>query len=129
MADVAVKGILGIQILGLLFSLVMLYFTFLHYKRKEYSVETFLFWIVLWIGFIFMVIFPTSLDFVIKDILKFGRRLDFFIIGGFIFLIALVYYNYITVKSIRIKVEKVIRKIALENAVKKNKNEKKYNNY
>ncbi|MBS3122419.1 DUF2304 domain-containing protein [Candidatus Woesearchaeota archaeon] len=125
MADVAVKGILGIQILGLLFSLVMLYFTFLHYKRKEYSVETFLFWIVLWIGFIFMVIFPTSLDFVIKDILKFGRRLDFFIIGGFIFLIALVYYNYITVKSIRIKVEKVIRKIALENAVKKNRNEKK----
>ena len=125
MADVAVKGILGIQILGLLFSLVMLYLTFLHYKRKEYSVETFLFWIVLWIGFIFMVIFPTSLDFVIKDILKFGRRLDFFIIGGFIFLIALVYYNYITVKSIRIKVEKVIRKIALENAVKKNRNEKK----
>ncbi|MBI4453312.1 DUF2304 domain-containing protein [Candidatus Woesearchaeota archaeon] len=125
MVDVAVRGILGIQILGLLFSLIMLYFTFLHYKRKEYPVETFLFWIVLWIGFIFMVIFPTSMDFVIKDVLKFGRRLDFFIIGGFIFLIALVYYNYVTVKSIRIKVEKVIRKIALENAKKKDRNEKK----
>lgn len=121
MADVAVRGILGIQILGMLFSLVMIYFTFLHYKRKEYPVETFLFWIVLWIGFIFMVIFPTSLDFVIKDILKFGRRLDFFIIGGFIFLIALVYYNYVTVKSVRIKMEKVIRKIAIENARKDNK--------
>lgn len=124
MVDVAVRGILGIQILGMLFSLVMIYFTFLHYKRKEYPVETFLFWIVLWIGFIFMAIFPTSLDFVIKDVLKFGRRLDFFIIGGFIFLIALVYYNYVTVKSVRIKMEKVIRRIALENAKKENKRNK-----
>lgn len=108
-----VKGILGIQILGMLFSLVMIYFTFLHYKRKEFKAEGFLFWLVLWLCFIFMVFFPTSLDSLIKGVLQFGRRLDFFIILGFIFLIGLLFYNYTILNRTKKKVEYIVRKIAL----------------
>ena len=111
-----VKGILGIQILGALFSLVMIYLSFLHYKRKEYAIESFFFWLILWLGFLFMVVYPTSMDFLIRDVLKFGRRLDFFIVLGFIFIIALMYYNHLIVNSTKRKVEKIIRRIALENA-------------
>ncbi|MBT4541080.1 DUF2304 domain-containing protein [Candidatus Woesearchaeota archaeon] len=109
-----VKGILGIQIFGMFFSCIMIYLTFLHYKRKEFSVEIFFFWLTLWLGFIFMVVYPTSLDFLIRGILKFGRRLDFFIVLGFIFLIALMYYNYIVVRYTKKRVERIIREVALE---------------
>ena len=109
-----VKGILGIPIFGMFFSCIMIYLTFLHYKRKEFSVEIFFFWLTLWLGFIFMVVYPTSLDFLIRGILKFGRRLDFFIVLGFIFLIALMYYNYIVVRYTKKRVERIIREVALE---------------
>ena len=120
-----VKGILGIQICGLLFSLIMIYLSFLHYKRKEFKAEVFFFWLLLWMGFIFMVVFPTSLDVLIKDVLKFGRRLDFFVVLGFIFMISLMYYNYIMVNKTKTKVEKIIRKIAMENMRNKGKERKK----
>lgn len=110
-----VKGILGIQILGMLFSLVMIYFTFLHYKRNEFRIEGFFLWLALWFGFMFMVIFPTSLDFFIRGVLKFGRRLDFFIILGFIFLIGLGYYNYYVVRKNNRKIERIVRALALKN--------------
>ena len=73
------SGTQFIQLLGLLFGLLMLYFTFLHYKRNEFKIETFLFWALLWVVYILMVIYPTSLDFFVEQ-LKFGRRLDFFIV-------------------------------------------------
>jgi len=110
-----VKGILGIQILGMLFSIIMIYFTFLHYKRNDYKVEGFFLWLALWIGFMFMVVFPTSLDFFIKGVLKFGRRLDFFIVLGFIFLLGMTYYNHYIVKKNNRKVEKVVRAFAFRN--------------
>ena len=74
-------GIQGIQIIGMFFCIVMLYLTFLHYKRKEFKVEFFLFWAFAWIGLIIMILYPTSLDFFVRG-LKFGRRLDFFIVFG-----------------------------------------------
>jgi hypothetical protein len=105
-------GIQGIQIIGLLFCIVMLYFSFLHYKRREYNVEVFLFWILVWIGLTIMVVYPTSLDFFVRG-LKFGRRLDFFIVFGFLFLTTLVYYNYLVVNKTKRKIEKIVRKLAI----------------
>ena len=105
-----------IQLLGLLFGLLMLYFTFLHYKRNEFKIETFLFWALLWVVYILMVIYPTSLDFFVEQ-LKFGRRLDFFVVFGFLFIVALVYYNYLSIHKTKRRMEILTRKIALSNCV------------
>lgn len=104
----------GIQIFGILFALLMIYTTFLHQRRKEFTTKEYLFWLGAWIIFMALVIFPTSLDLLIKDVLNIGRRLDFYIIIGFMFLIGISFHTYTTMRKTQNKVEKIVRKIAIE---------------
>ena len=106
--------LLGIKILGILFGLAMLYMTFLNLRRKEFSTEESGFWFLVWTAFIFISIIPTSLDFIVKDVLNINRRLDFFIIIGFMFMIGIVFHNYTVTRKTQNKVEKLVRKIALD---------------
>ena len=105
---------LGIQVLGVLFGLFMLYLTFLHGKRKEFTNKEGIFWILLWIMFIFISIMPGSLDFIVMDLIGLSRPLDFFIISGFMFLIGSTFYTYTIVRKNQNKVEEIVRKIAIE---------------
>ena len=78
--------VLGIQVAGFLFGLFMIYYSFINYKRKEFTVKEFGFWLFVWILFIIVALFPYILD----PIVKFGgffRALDVLIVSGFIFLI------------------------------------------
>jgi hypothetical protein len=111
--------ILGIQIFGVLFALVMVYLTFLHQKRKEFTVKEYSFWYGAWIAFLLLVLFPRSLDFIIKNVLNVGRRLDFFIIIGFMFLIGIIFHTYTVVRKTQNKIEKVVRKVAIDKVEKK----------
>ena len=111
--------ILGIQILGILFALFMFYITFLHQRRREFTVKESIFWFGAWIIFLLLVIFPTMLDFFIKDVLDFSRRMDFFIVLGFMFLIGIVFHIYTIIRKTQNKIERVIRKIAIEKGIKK----------
>ena len=103
---------LEIKILGLVFGLFMIYITFLHMRRKEFSTEESLMWFLVWIGFVFIAIAPTSMDFLIKDVLNLGRRLDFFIIVGFMFLTGIIFHIYTITKRTQNKVEKLVRAFA-----------------
>src|SRR3990167_4353432 len=105
--------VLGIQLLGSLFALFMLYVTFLHQKRKEYTVREYIFWSLFWVAFGLVSIFPSSLDPITK-VLKLSRTLDLFIILGFMFLIGVVIYIYDIVRKTQKKVEDVVRKFAIE---------------
>ena len=108
--------VLGIQIVGLLFGLFMIYYSFINYKRKEFTVKEFSFWLFVWILFIIVALFPYILD----PIVKFGgffRALDVLIVSGFIFLIAAIFYIYTIVRKSQNKLEKLVREIAM----KKNK--------
>ncbi|MBD3249392.1 DUF2304 family protein [Candidatus Woesearchaeota archaeon] len=106
--------ILGIQIFGVLFALVMMYITFLHQRRKELNSKEYFFWFGVWVVFLLLVIFPTSLDFLIKDVLSLGRRLDFFIIVGLMLMIGVLFHTYSVVRKTQNKVERVVSKIAVE---------------
>ncbi len=105
--------ILGIQIIGILFGLFMLYYTFIHFKRNEISRPEVILWTFAWLFFIFLTIFPNSLDFVASS-LNLSRTMDFLIIMGFLFLIGLTYYDYFVTKKNQKKVELLVRKIAIE---------------
>jgi len=109
---------LGIQVLGLLFGLLMLYITFLNYKRKEFTIKEYLFWVIAWIIFMFVASVPSALDFLVMDLLNLSRTMDFFIIVGFMFLIAAVFYTYTIVRRMQQKVEKMVREMAIERAKK-----------
>ena len=110
--------ILGIQITGFLFGLFMIYYSFLNYKRKSFSSKEFSFWILLWSMFIIVVVFPVVLDPILKPLGIF-RALDFLIMTGFLFLIAMVFYNYTLTKKTQRQVETVVRSIAVRKSGKK----------
>jgi len=106
-------GILGIQILGILFGFFMMYYTFLQYKRKEFTIKEYGFWMILWAVFIIVTLYPGILDPVLES-LSIARTLDFFIIVGFLFLIGVIFYTYTIVRKNQKRIEEIVRNIAIK---------------
>ena len=113
----------GIQIVGILFALFMLYLTFLHKKRNEFTINESGFWTIAWLIFLFLVLFPHSFDFIIRDVLDFARTLDFFIVTGFMFVIGAIFYTYTVLRKTQKKVETIVRRVAIDKAYKKSEKE------
>lgn len=111
------ENMIGIQIMGLLFALFMMYLTFLHKKRNEFTLKESVFWAGIWIAFIFVTLMPGSIDYIVKDVLSIARTMDFFIIAGFMFLIGISFYTYCLVRMNQRKIERIVRKIAMRQAV------------
>ena len=105
--------VLGIQIAGFLFGLFFLYYTFINYKRKEFTAKEFGFWVAAWAVFILTALFPFVLDPILKP-LGFFRALDFLIISGFLFIIASVFYTYTLARKTHKQVETLVRALALK---------------
>ena len=111
--------ILGIQILGVMFGLMMIYVSFMHSKRKEFTGKETLFWMSVWIGFIVITIYPRAIDVLAKDILNMSRTMDFLIITGFIILTGLLFHVYGVSRKTQKKLESVVRSVALARPRKK----------
>ena len=92
----------------------MLYLTFINRKRREFTIKEFAFWISLWLFFILISIFPTSLDMVSKNIFRLQRPLDFLIITGSMFLVGALFYTYTLVRKNQQKLEDIVRQISMK---------------
>ena len=110
--------VLGIQIAGFLFGLFMIYYSFLNYKKKEFTVKEFAFWAVVWILLILVAFFPSILDPIVKYF-GFFRALDVLVVSGFLFLIIAVFYTYTLTRKTQKQVETVVRQIAIKRAKRK----------
>ena len=106
--------ITGIQIIAILFSLFLLYVTFIHFKKKELYLLEALFFSFIWIGAIFITIFPSSLDFLLSRF-KILRLLDLATIIGFMLLIGIAFRNYQRIRELERKIEEIIRNEAIRN--------------
>ena len=104
--------IYGLQIVGMLFALIMLYLTFLYYKKDSYGGRSFFIWFCVWLFFLLMVMFPTTI-YGIMETLNIKRTVDFFVIGGFLFFSVIIFHLYVVVKQTQKKVEYVVRKVAI----------------
>lgn len=105
--------ILGIQIVGTLFGVFMLYYTFLNFKRREMTAKEYGAWTFLWAVFLLVAIFPQILDPIVRS-LSLARTMDFFIILGFMFLFGTSFYTYLLVRKNQKRIEEIVRKVALE---------------
>lgn len=103
----------GIQIIGILFGLFMMYLTFLYQKRKELTAPEATVWYGLWLVFLILSLLPASLDFLVKGVLNMTRPLDFLIILGFMFLIGATFYNYRSVRKNERRIEEIVRQTAI----------------
>ena len=103
----------GIQILAVLFAVVMSYFTFLSFKRKEFTLTEVLGWIIIWLLLAIAAIFPDRFGQIAGD---FGalRPLDLFTMMGFVVVLSISFYTYINVDRLRKKMEKTIRDLAIK---------------
>lgn len=102
-----------IQFLGVIFGALMMYFTYVKYKRKELSKVELFVWFAGWVAMVMVAIKPSSLDFITES-LNFYRRLDFFVVFGFFVLLGLGFYNYSVSKKVERKMEILVRKEAMK---------------
>ncbi len=103
--------VLGIQIAGICFGLFMIYYSFLHYKRKEITAREFIFWIILWTIFSYIALFPQALDFMVER-LQLSRTMDLLIIVGFMALTLMFIYIYNIMRRNQRKLEEIVQRIA-----------------
>ena len=104
--------VLGVQLAGMLFGMFMMYYTFLKYKKKEFSSNEYLFWMILWVLFVGVSLFPNLLS-PIQTALHFVRTFDLLVTFGFLFIIGLTFYTYTIVNRSKRQVEEVVREIAM----------------
>ncbi|MFA5070029.1 MAG: DUF2304 domain-containing protein [Patescibacteria group bacterium] len=104
---------IGIQIIAILFALWMIYFSYLHFRRGEFKKIEFFFWQILWIGLVTVVIFPRSVNFVLRTF-SISRTFDLVVIVGIIVLFGVSFRSYVIIKRVEKKVENFVRDQALE---------------
>lgn len=113
--EVEEQMITGIQFVGVIFALIMIYLTFLYYKKQSYSTKSFSLWMSVWIAFLIATFFPTTLYGLMQE-LSIQRTVDFFIIGGFMFFAVVIFYLFVTIKQLEEKIERIIREEAKRRA-------------
>lgn len=112
--------IAGVQILGIVFCVIMLYFTYVYYKRNNYGLRSLVLWLIVWLGALFLVSFPQTL-YGVMEALKIQRTADFITLLGFAFFAAITFYLYIVVKKNNRKMEQLVRELAIAGVENKKK--------
>ena len=110
--------ILGLQMTAIVFALVMIYLSLLHFKKGQLNGMEILSWIVIWLVAIFVVAFPEILRTYARAF-AITRVFDLMVIGGFILVISMVSAAYVRTKRMEKKLEELIRKDALKDMKKK----------
>lgn len=102
----------GIQIIGVLFSLILSYFTFLSYKRNQFTLREMAGWLVIWVGFGIVTLYPNLFQ-AFSGELGAARAFDTFSVLGFIVTLSISFYTYVNLDRLRKVVEKMVRDAAL----------------
>lgn len=105
-------SIITLQIVLLAFALFMTYSLFLHWKKKNISNKFFISWLIIFGVFIFLALFPKTLEPLMKE-LFIVRVMDLGMIGTFMILTYITIENNIKIKKNEDQIEKLVRKIAI----------------
>jgi len=111
------------EILGVIFLLVMMYISFVAYKRKQISQIFLIFWIIIWLGGILALIFKDTIKSLLPG-LAIYRVFDLYTIVGFMFFLFMLFYLFRVVKKSEKRIEDLTRMLAL-NETNENKDNKK----
>ncbi|MCF7799363.1 DUF2304 domain-containing protein [Candidatus Woesearchaeota archaeon] len=114
--------VLGIQIVGILFALAMLYLTFHGFKRNQTSKQGLALWSGIWLIAIILSIFPQIIS-GLGGRLSVTGTIDFLTLIGFAFFLTLIFYLHQKVNKMENKLEKLVRTIAYKE-VEKEKSKK-----
>ena len=110
--------VLGIQLIGIMFTIFMVYLTFLNYKQNKFSNGEWLMWLFAWVAFLVITMFPSILNPVLET-LNLYRAMDFYISIGFLFFIILMFNTHTSLRSVQRKLETITRELAIERVKRK----------
>jgi len=107
--------IIGLQITAIVFSLIMIYFAILNYRRGEINGVEIFSWILIWSVTIFAISFPDILR-TFARAFSITRLFDLLVVGGFILVISMVAKAYISTRKMERKLNEFIDKDAKKTA-------------
>jgi len=106
-----------LQFSALIFSLAMVYFALIHYRKGTISKLEMWVWLIIWLFAIFSVVFTDILRSFAKTF-SFSRLFDMMVVGGFFLVISLSVRSYLITRKLEKKFEDFVRKKALKDAKK-----------
>ena len=109
---------MAVQLLGLIVGLAAIHLTYLYYRRAQFTKRELIFWLLLWLVFIFIALFPKSVSPII-GYLGLTRTMDLIMIVAFVILFILAFHNYFINRQQQRKLEKLVRDLALRDLDKK----------
>ncbi len=108
-----------LQIISVVFGLFMLYVVRIHHKKRHLENFEFGIWIALWSLFIFLAMFPQTVQ-GITQTLRIARVFDLLVVIALMIMIFLTYFNRIEHKTLEKKLERIVRKQAIDETTKSN---------
>lgn len=107
-----------IQVLGIAYLLVMLYLSFLYYKKNHYTARSFAFWVTVWLLGVLLLAFPQTASLLTQTI-HVPRVIDFYLIIGLMFFSIICFLSFMAVKRTEARVEELVRAVAIGKAKKR----------
>jgi hypothetical protein len=109
--------IIGIQLVGIIFSFSMIYFAVLHFKRREIDLIEVSVWLLVWSFTLVAILFPDILQTFARSFL-FARLFDMMVVGAIMIMMVMAARSYVVVRKIEKKIEDMVRKEALRGSNK-----------
>ncbi len=106
-----------LQILSVLFSLCMIYWSYLSYRRRTIHLIELVFWTCAWGAFALVVILPQTTTVFLQN-LQINRVMDLFMILGFMIIWVVLFANHIENRRLRNRLQELVREIALREGEK-----------
>ena len=110
-----------IQLIGIAIGLAAIHLTYLYYKRANFTKKELYFWLLIWSAFVFISIFPRSVQ-PIVGVLGLQRPMDLIMIIAFIILFALSFHGYVISRKLEKKLNRLVQEIALKDLSKNEEN-------
>ena len=102
-----------LQLAGVVIALGMMFLTYLHFRKKEFRFSDLLVWLLVWMGFVLVVVFPESVNFVLESFSIQGA-LWFITIISIVFLTILVFYLHSSVRVTQKMLNDMVKEVALK---------------
>jgi hypothetical protein len=104
---------IALQVMSVIFGLFMMYVARIHWVKQHIGVHEFSLWLSIWFVFIFIAIFPQTVG-DIAQTLHVGSVFNLLVILALMLLVYLTFNNRIAYQKLEKKLEKVIRKNAID---------------
>jgi hypothetical protein len=105
--------VLELQAFGVLFSVVMLYLSYVYFRKDTYGVRSFAVWACVWVAGGLLLLFPQWFRGLAQS-LQFTRVTDFYVSLAIMFLGLVTFFNFVHMKRQGKLVENLVRTIAID---------------